>query len=300
MTLLNEIRGDLTDQTSDISNILRKAMVLGHELNSAELREWAESEISGYHDPAKVPSYRRLNLPVYGTFHGPFQSRMPNVQIPTLGLPEAIRESLHHLVIWDGVAALQHMLASSDQELVYPLPPEATIALREHAQMTGGMQLFSIYHRTPTHLIAGILESVRAKLLSFVLDLQTEDVTPEGLKNGDVQPETIREAVHINIFGDRNIVAAGQNISQDIHPVREADITSLLSHFREQRISNQDLDILKKAITAEPTKVDGEIGPRVNAWIGNMIGKAVSGAWEVGLHIAPTILTTAIQRYYGN
>ena len=60
MSLLDEIRSDLTNQSADLSNTLRKAKVLASRIGLDEFREWVDSELSGYKDLEKLPSYRRF------------------------------------------------------------------------------------------------------------------------------------------------------------------------------------------------------------------------------------------------
>ena len=44
---------------------------------------------------------------------------------------------------------------------------------------------------------------------------------------------------------------------------------------------------------------DGNYGAKVGAWPGNMLGKASTGAWEVGIDAAYKVLSDALKGYYG-
>ena len=72
MSLLDELRADLINDSANVATTLRKALVLADEVDSPELRAWTLSELEGYPEPPfdDVPSYRRVYLPVYGTFLG--------------------------------------------------------------------------------------------------------------------------------------------------------------------------------------------------------------------------------------
>ena len=58
MGLLDDIRSDLTKQSADLSVTLRKAKVLASAIGLPEFRDWVDSELNGYEDRNKLPSYR--------------------------------------------------------------------------------------------------------------------------------------------------------------------------------------------------------------------------------------------------
>ena len=60
MSLLDDIRTDLVNESAHLSNTLRKAKILANAIGLPEFREWVDSELSGYVDRGKVPSYRRF------------------------------------------------------------------------------------------------------------------------------------------------------------------------------------------------------------------------------------------------
>ena len=284
MNLLVSVRAGLTSDSAQMANILRQARVLAHEYRSPELREWVGFELNGYTDESKVPSYRQFILPVLGNFHGPFRRRMSGVTISAIGLPEPAKGMAETLTIVDGVAALEDMLASGESEFNRTLMPEITSLLRETMQVTGGMVLFEAYQELPRYLITGILDNVKNRLLEFVLDLQARNVTPEGVNSGDVEPDVVRNAVSINIYGNNNTVAGGENIRLEVNPIRAGDLSSLVEHLRAHDIGDEDLRELRDAVASEPQTSGGQFGPKVNSWIGQMTTKALSGVGVQGLN----------------
>ena len=79
MSLLDEIRSDLVNESASLSNTLRKAKILASAIGLPEFREWVDSELDGFNDRDKVPSYRRFTPTNLGTFAGPFQSEVKNM-----------------------------------------------------------------------------------------------------------------------------------------------------------------------------------------------------------------------------
>ena len=114
-----------------------------------------------------------------------------------------------------------------------------------------------------------------------------------------LRPKSFENLFHINIYGDRNIVASGEQVNQRVNTVQEGNIDSLLSFLREFSIDDDDLGELEDAVSSEPIAPDGSYGPKVRAWLGGMISKAASSTWNVGLQTASKVLTDALNGYYG-
>lgn len=299
MSLLDEIRADLTNETAGVSNTLRKARVLAHELQSPELAEWVNFETAGYPNDDLVPSYRHFVLPIFGNFHGVFQSRMTGVVLPTNNLPAPDGKVFNELAVREGMGVVEAILASNNEVFHVQLPAEFTLMLRDHVRVTGGMVLHETYRQVPRHIFAGILDNVKNRLLDFVLDLQGKGVTPEGISSGTDSPDLVRNAININIHGNNNVVAAGENVHQEFKPIHKGDITSLIEHLRDYNVAEEDLGELKEAVASEPNMTGDGFGPKVMAWIGKMTTKAISGAWQAGIPDATAMLVKDLQAFYG-
>ena len=296
MSLLDEIRSDLVNESADLSNTLRKAKILASAIGLPEFREWVDFELSGYPDRDKVPSYRRFRPTNLGTFGGPFQSGVKNMVLPTYNLPSQVKEFAENLIFFDGVGALE---AQAPDSLQRKWPQEMVMLARDAIPMTADMVLVDAHQPIPDHVISGILDQVKNKLLDFLLGLQESNITSEDLDNRTVEPEDVRNLFNINIYGDRNIVASGEHVNQRVNSVQKGDIDSLLSFLSELNIDNSDLSELKDAVSSEPKALDGRYGPRVREWLGGMVSKAAFSTWKVGLETAPKVLTDALNGYYG-
>ena len=165
--------------------------------------------------------------------------------------------------------------------------------------MTGGMVLFEAYQRVPRHLLAAILDSVQNRLLEFALELKDLEAASNGGSRDSVEPDAVRNAVNITIYGNNNVVAGGENIRQEVNPVQQGDLNSLVAHLRSHQVPDDDIQELQNAISSEPNVVNGEPGPNVKAWVGGMIGKAVAGVWRTTSEQASILLVSAINGYYG-
>lgn len=299
MSLLDEIRTALVDESADLPNILRKAKILASEVGLPEFQEWVDFELSGYPDKDKVPSYRRFRATNLGTFSGPFQSVAKNIPLPTHDLPGPMKDFAEDLTFLEGAGSLEGMLLQESESFQRRWPPRLVILARDTIKMSGEMVLVDAFRIVPRYMISGILDNVKNKLLDFVLGLQQSNVTPERLDNGSVEPGVVRNLFNVHIYGDHNVVASGENVHQEFKTVSKGDIGSLLNHLRELGVANDDLRELKNAVSSEPQASNGEFGPKVRAWVGGMISKASSDVWKVGLEAAPKVLMDALRGYYG-
>ena len=297
MSLLDEIRSDLVNESAGLSNTLRKAKILASEIGLPEFQEWVAFELNGYPDREKVPSYRRFRPTNLGTFAGPFQSGVKNMVLPTYDLPDELKEFAENLIFFDGVGALEAQASDSHQ---WKWPQEMVMLARNTIQMSGGMVLVDAHQPIPAHVISGVLDQVKNRLLDFVLGLQESNVTPEDLDNRTIEPEVVRNLFYINIYGDQNVVASGEHVNQQVNTVQQGDVDSLLRFLREHNVPEDDLSELREAVSSEPNAPNGRYGPRVRAWLGGMISKAASSTWKVGLETASKVIMDALNGYYGN
>ena len=295
MGLLDEIRSDLVNESADISNTLRKAKILASAIGLPEFREWVDCELSGYTDLDNVPIYRRFRPINLGTFSGPLQSLVKNMVLPTYGLPDEVKEFAENLIFVDGVGALEAQRSGTHQRV---WPQEMVMLARENIQLSGNMVLIDAHQPIPAYAISGVLDQIKNRLLDFVLGLQESNVTSEDLDNRSVERDVARNLFNINIYGDRNVVASGEQVNQRIKTVQKGDIDSLMRMLHKFNIDDKDLSELKSAVSADPGSPGGSYGPKVRAWLGGMISKAASSTWNVSLQTASKMLTDALNDYY--
>ena len=299
MSLLDEIRSDLVNESANLSNTLRKAKILASAIGLPEFKEWVDSELGGYSEREKVPSYRRLRPTNIGTFFGPGPSSLQNVVLPIYNLSGNIKDLAENQVFDEGVGQLEAMAAQASESYQWTWPQEMVMLARDAIQMGRGMVLVDAYQPISPQSISGILDQVKTKLLDFVLGLQESNITSEDLDNRTVEPGPVRNLFKITIYGDHNIVAGGEHVNQQVTPVENGDIASLFNRLRELEVDDDALSDLGTAITAEPDAPEGHYGPKVQAWLGAMISKAVSNTWKVGVETGSKMLTDALNSYYG-
>ena len=291
---LQEFIAELAQHEVDLTSSLRKAKILTSGYHSPELDEWINSELDGYPESAIVPDYRSSPADNYGEFAGPASAggaASTTLRISTDDLPQDVKEFAEKLVMLDGVRALQSHEAEDNKK---PWPLNFVIAAQEATAIQGGLFLTSAYQHIPAAVYTDIVEKVRNRLFSFLLDLQNRNSTPE-----ESSESAIGRLVNYHIYGGQNVVATAEQVSQQVKIVQKNDAASLLAYLREHGVAEDDLRELSDAIAAEPEASGDNFGPKVGAWVGGMLGKASTGVWQAGIEVAANVLTNALKGYYG-
>lgn len=188
----------------------------------------------------------------------------------------------------------------------------------EHDQYLGiGLLLLRKFRDDPDKLFSftftyfhasGVTQTLRKFVSNFVIPF-VRDFTAHARAHLPAQQlgpdETLKEPVNqsINIQNFQGVLGnvSGSTLHQNLQmSVGMKDLDSLVAHLRAHDVGETELAELKAAIQADPEPTaPGKLGARVSAWVGKMVGLSVSGAWNVGVGAAGTLLATAIGNYYG-
>lgn len=136
-----------------------------------ELRNWTNYELNGYENIKKVPSYRVYQAQNYGTFSGSFGAMMKNVVLPTYNLPTVVRDFAEQMTFREGIKELESMFSMEGDKFTKNWPQEALILSRKSLNLDGYV-LVSAWQYVTKAMISGILDSVKNRLLDFLLDLE--------------------------------------------------------------------------------------------------------------------------------
>src|SRR2546422_102219 len=274
MSLLQQIQMEVVDSSSDLSSILRKCRILAQRLAHEGFKEWIIHELEGYPDGSDLPEYRVCRRGVVlGHFVGAFGSEVKNVQIPTSSLPERFRVPLTRARFPQGVAAIKELLDSSDTGSLRCAWPAEAYQFIGQGDIVEHMNLIQAVQVITTAELAGILDSIRNKVLNFVLELESRNPEAGEAVNdkNQIPKEQVQQIFKTVIKGDvTNLAQGGSHFTQQsIKQIKKGDIESLIRAMAELGISTGDVDELRSAVTDEPKlpKKDG-FGKKVTSWIG--------------------------------
>ena len=313
MSLLTSIIDAATAPDVDAASLLRKVKVVAARLGTDELSGWVDHELNGYTSDAKLPPYRGpFAAEVLGLFVGPFNSQM-TLAIPSQKLT-AFRPSaatLFEVSFHQPVAELAEQARTGGPDRVganlqSPWPANV-LALVNGLISQGTLELVPMHNLasawrviTPAQLRA-VIDNVVTRVLGLALDL--EKLHPDAGEPDAQRPTDLGQITTVvlsNIYGSGNNVAVGgADVTQDLGLVRAGNIESLLTALRNLGMAEPDLQELNEAIASDAADgADAGPGPRVGAFLGNMMLKTGGVAGKVGIGAAGGTVAALIKAYY--
>jgi hypothetical protein len=289
-----ELQQLATDSQHDIGDLLRKAKLVASKLRLDQFREWLDHELNGY-GSADVPEYRkaRAELRAKNPYHG---------LIPLVIEDPRIADAICNVEIRDPLSSLIHLLAnhSSDRSSpIIPLTPQQTSFLMEGQ----GYAALTPVRTIAINKLAAIIDSVRTTILEWALTLEEQGIIGEGIRFSDAERDKAAASTGITIGNFQGILGnvSDSSIMQSFQmDVRRGDFESLKQYLKAQKVSDEDIQELETALKADGNlKSAGTFGERVGGWIGKLVSKAASGAWQVGVSTSSNLLAAGIRAYYG-
>lgn len=202
--LVTEIEKEAVDGGGSVAAALRKCLVLGGELQSPELREWASRELNGYEDEDEVPPYRIV--PAALKIDGSDMVKIVTGQdISPAHLPDFARDQVREeLRFVGGIGKIEEMIATAEHgTIAFSVPGGSDLA----AYMTSQSEysaIHRIYKTTHVSELAGIIDGVRVRLVELVAELRA------GTVDGVISPAVASQAIAVAVEGKRNRVTVNQ------------------------------------------------------------------------------------------
>jgi hypothetical protein len=307
VNLLREIQDAAVDGSADLETLLRKCRVLASRLKHEELKKWVAYELDGYPQDVPLPEFRICSGLCFGHFFGRSGSRIENCPIPVSDIPERLRHVLTHNQFREGIGELKTFLENVEEETVRFAWPAETTRLIHHRNLAPGMVLGQGWVAMNRSQIAGILSTVRNRILNFALEIgdsfpEAGEETPgeARIRKEDVN-RIFHQQITQNFYNAVANVASGHDIEQTgTVNVQQGDFRTLAAFLREKGVLKEDIQELDTAIKSDPPHPEHQkFGRKVSAWIGKMVTKSAEGAWKVGTDVASKLLVEALKRHYG-
>jgi hypothetical protein len=302
---VGEIRDDLIDPHQRLADILRKAKVLAYRLDIPEFKQWVDHELDGYAGTnVELPDYRNFPAHNYGTFSGFGGSLIDNQPIPIFTLPDWAHQYVEKIELRQGVAAMEDLgPGARENPIKLPWPPELIALMGEPGRIVSGYALSSAWQLLTKNQIDGILDTVRNRLLTFMLELEDQfpDLAESEVVAGHVPKEQAANIFHTNIYGSQNVVATGTHFTQIAQPsIPSRDLAALLNYLRELGISEEDVMELQEIVEeGEIPSEPGRLGPRAESWLGRLTTKGIEGATTATVGQVVQYAAKAIAQYFG-
>ena len=293
-SIVLEIQRLATDRSQDVSDLLRKSLLVATKLKLDDFKIWIESELHGWRGE-RVPEYReaRAEIRLKNPFHG---------LIPFFVADAEIMDLLCNIEIRDPIESLLHLVrnhSAGDPSPVHPLTPKQVAFILQHQD---GMGLEPVRVLSITK-VASVVDAVRTTILEWSLQLEAEGISGDNLVFTEEEKSRAVSSTNISIGNFQGILGnvEGSSVSQKLDPsIGQGNFASLRNYLSDNGVGAADLDDLEVAIQSDPQpeKVEA-LGPHVGEWIGRMTSKAAQGSWQVGVNAAAGLLAAAIGAYYG-
>jgi hypothetical protein len=197
--LLAELKAGLRNKTST-ADLLNQCILLGGEVGSARLRDWARKELKGYRDGETLPDYRLVAASLCIDRYVP-GGHITGEAISVLSLPEFARDRISEDAPFPhALAQLEDLSRRRDEAVNLSVPGgQELIVLWNHETPNGVTRL---YWQVSRSAVVGVVAGVRIALTELVAEML--DAAPSG--HQPLSREAADNAVHLVVTGDRNTV----------------------------------------------------------------------------------------------
>lgn len=194
MSLLQAIQAAAIDPETNVTDLLRMCMILAARLKNEELRKWISQELNGYKSSDDLPGYRIVKSGSFGTFTDGYRI-WNNWQISTFQVPEEFHKYIDTTYFLHRMEVLSHMVEHAEGDSI-KFVWDKTVAFVVGKYNLPECECLGAYKSVPVSVIAAIIDTVKTRILEFVLEIEKEDPNIG---------ETSGEAPHITSERVRNI-----------------------------------------------------------------------------------------------
>ncbi len=225
--ILSQIQANILDHEVPLSDILRKAKVLASELGSDELTLWVDQELNGYTEPGTLPDYRILHTSVSGTWTNGYWM-VHNRGVPLLSIKdEDLRKHLTTFSVPQGIRTVEQF-TRLPQDRHFMVAPDTTTYVNSQVG-EGGYGYSQLHYAVGPHNFEQILDTVRNRLLDFVLKLGKRWDPGEPPPAHEVVGELVSIVIYNNPQGGNVSVfdQRGQHIQYQFNSAGDININSI-------------------------------------------------------------------------
>lgn len=300
--LLDDIINLATDNRQSVAVLLRKCLILAHQLKNERLKQWANAELNGYDSLDDMPEYRKVPAQAKGNFVGGWGAYHGNRNIPPAVMEKEHRWAAESVILGQPVSAYEGLVGERlDGTITFPRVNNMVLYYQH--KFIEGFALVSAWQEVPRSAIVGLLDTLRTRVLNMALELQTEfgdndrdlkEITPEESMRVD-------QTIVTHIHGGNVYMSTGQStmtattVQQEQRNIAAGDWEHLSQALRGVGVSQQEMDELSGA-----TKEDGStLGPKIKGWVAKVAPKVVVGGVKIAASVGTTLLTEYIKQYYG-
>ena len=288
MSLLSEIQLGATESGVEISTVRRRATILAARLRNQELTDWLHRELNGYPLDADVPPDRLAYGIACGEFARPFGQQI-TLHIPESVLPENIRHWAQRAELREPIATYSTLVdktSMNTNKIRFFWPTD--MARRYGSDAYESTQCLHAWLSVEPSSLAGLLDSVRNRLLSFALAIEGEnpDAGEADVGSTPVEPAKVLQHFHTIIYGGTNNVAAGSaNFSQfQGSMVSPGDFAALQESLKAAGAESGEIRELESELASAGTPADKQ--RVVDSWLGRTTRAALAATRAFAVEVS--------------
>jgi hypothetical protein len=289
---VDEIIDLAVDDKTPLPVLLRRCLVLAHDLKNERFKAWVEKELNGYQDADDLPDYRQTVAISKGVFLGGVMA-LPDQPIHTATMKDEHRTIVEDATFRSAVSAYQ----AGEVEWRTPWNP-TLVALYQRA-FYKGFALTQAWTSVPGSFITALLDAVRNRVLKLALELRDE----LGLVNDDPSAlpfEVVDRTVVTHIYGGHNVIAQRVEGLTQAGPVVviKGDTAALKCALERLGVADKgDVQALENVI-AEDAAIQPTpgLGGRTLDWIKGAAFKLASKGGDAALEVTKAQMTAELTR----
>lgn len=304
--LLYRINEGATNSSTPLGDVMRLCLRLGRLLNNQELSNWAKAEAGGYEDTGALPDYRIFETEVRATFLGPFGSSLSNISIPQAVVEEAHRDTLFNVSIMQPVGELERLVSgnANNHSLTFPWSGN-TIMYYQRKELYEDYALASAGKVLTTATMVGVLETIRARVVEFVLMIEKElgiDIMDYDNNKKPLEApaqEKVSQIFNTTIHGGSNFALGNSGTTnQQAIQVQPGDLKGLKEKLTQLGVPDVLVSDLDTALSKDADSEE-QPGQHVQGWFGRLATKVGTGAVQLAGTATALAVMTEVKRFLG-
>ena len=244
-SIVLELQQEAMDKNIEISDLLRKALVVATKLNITDFITWVNQELKGYKDYDSTPEYRKIQ--------GIIKARNPYHGLVPVTMPDAeTEEKFSNTSTNQPISGIVDLLKQPQSGLLqFQLPNDIKRYLIDQI----GLEPYLIIDRST---LARILDTVRTKVLKYALKLEQEGIIGTDISFSTEEKQKASKITY-NITNNIGNMHNSQ-LQQSSAPANQTyngnlNINDIKSLIKEIKAKTPDLNLSDQDLTKLNSKI---------------------------------------------